>query len=201
MEKTEQKDWTGNSKSIHTTLGASNHSVEDREENDYYATEPKAGELLLTLEPFSRNILEPSCGEGHLSKVFIFAGHEVESSDLIDRGFGYISDFLLRKEKFDGDIITNPPYKFAVEFIKKSLELVSEGGKVTMFLKVTFMEGQKRKPLFVNSPPKSIYISSSRIKCVKNGDFANNKDSSAVAYAWYVWHKGFTGATEVKWFN
>lgn len=32
------KDWTGNSKSIYTTLGASNHTDKARETNDYYAT-------------------------------------------------------------------------------------------------------------------------------------------------------------------
>ena len=34
------KDWTGNGKSIFTTLGASNHTEKEREINDYYATDP-----------------------------------------------------------------------------------------------------------------------------------------------------------------
>jgi len=41
------KDWTGNNKSIYTTLGASNHTEKEREENDYYATEPVAIDVLL----------------------------------------------------------------------------------------------------------------------------------------------------------
>ena len=49
---------------IYRTLGASNHVDEEREENDYYATEPKAVELLCQLEEFDKNILEPACGEG-----------------------------------------------------------------------------------------------------------------------------------------
>ena len=36
------KDWVGNSNSVYKTLGASNHCKEDREENDYYATDPLA---------------------------------------------------------------------------------------------------------------------------------------------------------------
>lgn len=36
------KDWTGNGKSIFTTLGASNHTEKEREINDYYATDPIA---------------------------------------------------------------------------------------------------------------------------------------------------------------
>ena len=62
------KDWKGNSKSAFATIGASNHSKEDRAEHDYYATEPKAIELLLRLEKFDKNIWECACGEGHISE-------------------------------------------------------------------------------------------------------------------------------------
>ena len=81
------KDWTGNQNSIYKTLGASNHTDKERENNDYYATEPKALELLLELETFSPYVWEPACGEGHLSEVLKFHGHKVRSSDLIDRGY------------------------------------------------------------------------------------------------------------------
>lgn len=36
-ERAEAKDWTGNQRSIYTTLGASNHSDKDRQQHDYYA--------------------------------------------------------------------------------------------------------------------------------------------------------------------
>jgi len=42
MSKKINKDWSGNHKSIYTTLGASSHTLNIREENDFYATEPKA---------------------------------------------------------------------------------------------------------------------------------------------------------------
>ena len=35
------KDWTGNSNSIYKTLGASNHTDKERQNEDYYATDPK----------------------------------------------------------------------------------------------------------------------------------------------------------------
>lgn len=41
------KDWIGNKKSTFVQLGASNHTVKDREINDYYATDPKALEIFL----------------------------------------------------------------------------------------------------------------------------------------------------------
>ena len=73
------------SKNTFRSLGASSHSIEEGEEHDYYTTEPKALELLLELEEFSKNIWEPACGEGHLSEVLIEKGFNVLSSDLIDR--------------------------------------------------------------------------------------------------------------------
>ena len=110
--KTLSKD--SNLNSIFTPLGASNHSTGEREPNDFYATDPKAAELLLEVEDFSPVIWEPACGEGHLSKVFEQAGYQVRSTDLIYRGYGEKQplDFLSYDGKsFDGDIITNPPYK------------------------------------------------------------------------------------------
>lgn len=61
-------DWTGNSKSVYATLAASNHSERERNKHDYYATDPKAIELLLAEEKFSPLVWECACGEGHLSK-------------------------------------------------------------------------------------------------------------------------------------
>lgn len=198
------KDWMGNTKSIYKTLGASSHTDKEREENDYYATDPKAAELLLELEQFSPNIWECSCGEGHLSEVFKKAGHKVKSSDLVNRGYGDSGiDFLLTDYNFNGDIITNPPYKFAQQFIEKSLDIIPVGNKVAMFLKVQFLEGKARKKMFLENPPKTVYISSSRLLCAKNADFEGMKagGGSAVAYAWFVWQKGFKGNPEIKWFN
>jgi len=187
------------------TMGASNHVLHERAPHDYYATEPRAAELLMQMEYFNDRIWECACGEGHLSKVFEKFGHDVKSTDLIDRGYGEGAfDFLSEDNKFwDGDIITNPPYKHAHRFILKALDIIPEGNKVAMFLKVQFLEGQFRKALFTRQPPLRIHVSSSRLQCAINGDFEALKQSggSAMAYAWFVWQKGFRGDTTVKWFN
>ncbi|MDR1090108.1 MAG: hypothetical protein LBL79_03455 [Prevotella sp.] len=199
------QDWIGNGKSIYKILGATSHSKGERECNDYYATEPKAVELLLNIEDFNNNILEPACGEGAISEVLVKHGYNVQSYDLIDRDYGIGGvDFLKCENKWSGDIITNPPYKYAQEFVEKSLELVEAGAKIAMFLKIQFLEGKKRRSLFDRNPPKTVYVSSSRLKCVKNGEFVKSrkkKESSAVAYCWYIWEKGYKGETIIKWFN
>ena len=104
---------------------------------------------------------------------------------------------------FNGDIITNPPYKHAQRFIEKALELIPAGNKVAMFLKVQFLEGKARKKLFTKHPPKTIYVSSSRLLCAKNAEFERMKKGggSAVAYAWFIWERGFNGKPIIRWIN
>lgn len=198
------KDWTGNCNSVFKTLGSSHHSDSERQREDYYATEPKAAELLLQEVPELNNIWECACGEKHLAGVFEKAGVLGRASDLIDRCGNEIQDFLaIDNLHWDGDIVTNPPYKYAQEFVEKALQIIDVGRLVCTFLKVQFMEGKSRKNLFLTQPPKVIYVSSSRLNCAKNGNFEGMRTSggSAVAYAWYVWQKGYKGNTIVKWIN
>tara|TARA_R100000664_G_scaffold17974_2_gene26965 strand:+ start:265 stop:864 length:600 start_codon:yes stop_codon:yes gene_type:complete len=197
------KNWLNNrnKNTVYTTLGASSHSKDDREQYDYYATSPKCVEDLFEREVFSGNIWECACGEGHLSKRMLKIGSHyginVYSSDIIDRGYGDVLDFLsIDVQEWLGDIVTNPPYKYAQDFVEKSLKIIPNGNKVAMFLKLTFLEGQKRKLLFKHNPPKIVYVYSKRQECAKNGEF---KGTSAVAYCWYIWEKGFNGDTIIKW--
>ena len=201
------KDWSGNSNSIYKTLGASNHTDKEREINDYYATDPIVIDKLLLVEKPYHYIWECACGEGHLAKRLNEKGYEVYASDIINRGYGFMYDFLKTKQNEisyikNCDILTNPPYKYAKEFILKALELVSYRHKIYMFLKLTFLEGKSRyKDLFSKYPPKVIYVFSERVMCAKNGRFNEMKagGGSAVAYAWFVWEKGYNGKTIIKW--
>ena len=189
-------DWTGNSQAVH----AVNQRNADAAAHDYYATDPLAVELLLQHEIFARDIWEPACGQGHISGVLQANGYKVFSSDLIYRGYGSGGVDFLKAEDcgLQMDIITNPPYKYAAEFVNKALDVVARGQKVAMFLKLTFLEGQNRRALFRMNPPRTVYVSSARMECGKNGKFTG---TSAVAYAWFVWVKGYSGPTELKWIN
>ena len=184
------------------TLGTSTHAIEDREINDYYATDPIAGELLLQLEPQLNNIWECACGEGHLAKVFEQAGKLGFATDIINRGYGHDTfDFLQSLTQiYNGDIVTNPPFKYAQQFIEKALDIISHDRYVCMFLKLQFLEGKARKEMFEKYPPIRIWVSSSRITCAKNGKF-DKYPPGAVCYAWFIWKKGYKGTTELKWFN
>lgn len=198
-------DWTGNSNSIFKTLGASNHTDKEREQNDFYATDPVAIDLLTKKVELPKQVLEPACGSGCLSIRLEGLGHDVKSFDIVNRGFGMERDFFsITEPPFSGDyaIVTNPPYKFALPFVLHSLELVPDGGLVCMFLKTTFAEGKGRyKDLFRKYPPLKVLQCVERVLCAKNGDFAAMRagGGSAVAYAWWVWQKGYKGQTTLDW--
>ena len=64
-----KRDWIGNKRSTYANLGASNHVVDAREINDYYATHPQAVRDLLSVESCTKQVLEPCCGGGYISKV------------------------------------------------------------------------------------------------------------------------------------
>lgn len=204
------RDWSGNINSVWKTLGASNHTDNEREADDYYATDPIAIDKLLEVEKPHRFIWECACGGGHLSERLTERGYDVFNSDIKNRGYAkqhLVLDFLKQEDKlfsFEYDILTNPPYKYATEFVLKALELLPEGCKCYMFLKLTFLEGKRRyMELFRDTPPppSSVYVFSERVLCAKNAEFDRMREGggSAVAYAWFVWQKGYTGATEVRW--
>lgn len=203
MERVINKDWTGGNASVFVSLGASNHTDEQRQQDDFYATDPIAIDKLLNAgAQINHNVYEPACGQGHLAKRLTEKGFEVKATDLVDRGYGIGGiDFLKQTEKFNGDIITNPPYKYAMEFVEKSLDLVNDGFHVFMLLKLTFLESKKRKQLFSKNPPKHIYVFTERLLCAKNGDFQKTADNggSAVCYAWFEWEKGYKGKPIIDW--
>ena len=183
-------------------LGVNPNAI--RQENDFYATEPKALELFIKqlnidgLE-INQEVLEPSCGQGHLSEVLKQHGHIVISTDLVDRGYGVGNvDFLKMNFETQGDILTNPPFKLAEKFVEKGMEVLKNGNRLYFFLKIQFLEGQKRKELFKKYPPKYVYCHSSRQLCAKDGEF-EKYTATTQFYAWYVWEKGYTGETLLRW--
>jgi hypothetical protein len=185
--------------------GASNHSDVERENNDFYATHPNITQVLIDYlkkeYPGFNGVWEPACGKGDISKTLIKNGIDTCSSDLIDRGFGQVQDFLsddIKSTNFN--IITNPPYKYAQEFVEKSMEILDEGKLCCMLLKLTFLEGNKRYEMFKKYPPKKILVFSNRIQCALGGDFEKYPAlGGAVAYAWYIWEKGYNGCPQLEW--
>jgi len=193
----DEKDWKGNTQSVMATLNASSHSDKDREINDYYATPKIAVEKLLDKEEFT-NVWECACGEGHISEILKQKGIHYLSTDIIDRSYGLVEDFLLSDRKHHGDIITNPPFSKSTEFAFKSLNILNDGRKLALLLRIQFLESIKRQGLFKKYPPKYVYVFYRNIRCAKNGDF-KNATGNASTYAWFIWEKGYNGEPIIRW--
>lgn len=178
--------------------GISHNAI--REEFDYYATDPKAMYMLLEEESFNENVWECACGEGNLSEVLKEYGYNVFSTDLIDRGYqDEVMDFLKDSYTFNGDIITNPPFKYTTEFIIKALASIPVGNKVAMFLKLGHLTGKKRyKEIYSIYPPSKVYVFTGKVSCSKNNN-PNLFKNGAMNYAWFIWEKGKVGPTYLKW--
>lgn len=190
--------------SLNLIMGARNGASNTREENDFYATHPDATKAFLDKLAkdgikLDHNIWEPACGQGHISKVLEEYGHEVLSTDLINRGYGLGEiDFLSTNKDWHGDIMTNPPFKLATEFVRKAIDIIHQGNRVLMFVKIQFLESEERRKLFEEYPPEYVYVYSKRQQCSQNGDFENLK-AKTQCYCWIIWNKHNIGDTIIRW--
>ena len=184
-------------------------TTRDRVDNDFYATPRNAIEAILNEVKLNGSILEPAAGQGHISKVLkeYYPYSEIVSTDLIQREekFGIPIqggvDFLTHEfnRKFD-NVITNPPFNLAQEFIERALQLSND--KVIMFAKIQLLEGNKRRELFDNTPLKYVYVFSKRVNPLRNGEELDENGkpwSSTMCFAWFVWEHDYEGEPIIRW--
>lgn len=189
---------------LNLTMGARNGAKNTREENDFYiihsdATRAFLDKLKEDRVKLSPQVWECACGQGHIAEVLKEYGHRVFATDLIDRGYGNgPADFLEFEGSWNGDIITNPPFKLASEFVRKAHEIMQPGSKLCLFLKIQFLESKERRNLFATYPPKYVYVYSERQQCSKDADFENLK-AKTQCYCWVIWEKYYFGETVLRW--
>lgn len=82
-------------------------------------------------------------------------------------------------------IITNPPFNRALEFITKALDDVEDDGYVIMLLRLNFLETKARKDFFDKYMPEYIFVHHKRMS------FVEGSGTDSVAYAHFVWRKGY----------
>ncbi len=172
----------------------------DREKDDFYPTPVPATTALLRGETFGSHVWEPACGDGAISRVLEDAGHEVVSTDLYDRGFGESRiDFLMERKLLAPNIVTNPPFKMAEQFVRHALDLGAS--KVAMMLRLAWLEGSQRKILFDTTPLARVHVASRRLSMQRGGTDNGNGGGSMIAFAWFVWDTSHTGAPNLHWFD
>jgi hypothetical protein len=182
----------------------------DRKENDFYPTPPLATYILCKYVRPPKNVVEPCAGRGNISIELQRNGHNVKSFDLnkydnslvdIETGIDVLA--LERPNGYEG-LITNPPYH--KDLPRKITEkALSEYPYVAMFVRLTFLEGKKRKNLFTKYPPSDIIFLSDRINFGSGLVEPINKThqlGGMIAYMWIVWDRrssNFDRSTKLHW--
>ena len=169
-----------------------------RQKDDWYPTPPEATEALLQHETFDDKVWEPACGDGAISEHLKLHDYTVVSSDLNHYGYGDCGiDFLMERKRFADSIVTNPPFKLANQFISHAIDIGVK--RHAWLLRLAFLEGKARhEQLFSKHPPRAIYVFSRRLTMWRGDEEARPVDGTT-AYAWFVWHEGYTANPEVFW--
>lgn len=175
----------------------------ERVENDFYATPEESTKALLAVEEIIFPVWEPACGQGHIAKLIKGDLSDIViATDLIDRGWGVGGIDFLTFVGYENvnTIITNPPFNLFQEFAEKALKIAKK--KVIMFGKLQALEGQKRATFMQNSPLRTVYVFKARQNPLRNGSPVDENGkpwASTMAFAWFVWEKGYTGKPTIKW--
>jgi len=176
---------------------------QQRQVDDFYPTHPSITQMLLDREELTGNIWEPACGRGDMSQVFIDNGHDVLSTDLIDRGYGeggvdFLQDDQISRFGAVDNIITNPPFKFALDFVLQAKKIARK--KICILNATMFLDGIKRYEMWMDQefPLKTMYQFSGRVVFRKN-EIADQSQNGLIPWAWFVFEKGYTGKPTIDW--
>lgn len=136
-----------------------------------------------------QTVWEPASGEGHMAVPLAAYFNRVIASDIFDRGYGVVLDFLESATAHQADwIVTNPPFGEKTEaFVLRALDLAKVG--VAMFVRLQWLETIGRyERLFKDRPPTLIAFFAERVNLCKGRWEPDG--GTATAYIWLVWVKG-----------
>lgn len=186
---------------------AGGNSVTDKAKDDFYTTNPETVKIFLQkfLPELNiqkiKTIWECACGTGNISEVIkdYFPFSQIISTDLRNRGYGEVKNFLASEYKNADMIITNPPFSKINDFIKQGLKLTKR--YLIYFAKIQTLETKGRKVILENSPLKYVYVHSTRQATWKNNeplDPQGKRWATTMCLAWFIWDKEYKGEPIIK---
>jgi len=186
-----------------------------RDPHDFYPTPIALCRAAIKLLPihFQPLILDPGAGTGvwgQAAKEYWplswIRGVELRNDAAWPEAYTewYYGDFLQWTSNsvvLNNIVLGNPPYKLAEAFVRKSLELTIHHGYVMFLLRLAFLEGQARGTgLWKEFPPCQVHVCSRRPSFMPEGSAKAGK-TDATDYGIYLWQKGYSGPTELRWLN
>lgn len=179
----------------------------ERDIHDWYVEPFECSRALFQTETFQGPIWDPACGFGRIVTQARSLGLEAYGSDIVSRSefCEFTADFFdMGTVPTFTNIVTNPPFGRAEEFVRKSIELIPEGGKVGAILPIVWLAGfsSKRDWLPV-SPLKKVYPISPRPSMPPGRVIAEGirPGNGTKDFCWLVWQRGYTGQAEVEFLN
>lgn len=167
-----------------------------------WATRALLEEVDAIADPASLTCWEPTCGRGFMAATLAEYFGRVRASDIGPFGYGETLDFLdvraAGATEFDRPdwIITNPPFRLAEEFARRSLELARRG--TAMLVRTGFIEGAGRyRRLFEVRPPSCVAQFVERVPILRGR--VDPTASTATGYCWLIWQHGAEGPTRLTW--
>ena len=181
------------------STGNKKAALADRKD-DLYETPPVAVRALLKAERVPNRVWEPACGPGAIVGVLRNAGFSVLATDLVDYGCPDSQsgiDFLFEQKPPNeiSAIVTNPPYKLANEFVSKALDLAPY---VAMLLRLAFIESERRRPILDGGNLARVLVFRNRLPMMHRHGWEENKNSNAMAFAWFIWERNHIGPTTLN---
>ncbi|MGO8918019.1 MAG: hypothetical protein ACLQJR_19115 [Stellaceae bacterium] len=167
---------------------------------DLYETPRIAVEALLAVEQLPEVIWEPAAGRGAITRVLEAAGFDVISSDIVGYEFplDFVADFLTCEQAPRGctAALTNPPYQHAEAFVRHALKLAPN---VFMLLRLAFLESRRRADIFGQCGLRTVHVFRSRLPMMHRDGWNGPRASSAIAFAWFCWTRGYRGRPTLSW--
>jgi hypothetical protein len=178
----------------------------ERNPRDFYRTPAWCVEELLHHEDLLVDVYDPACGDGAILEVLQGHGHDVHGLDIdaesamhaaesLQSPIG-VGDYLdpSRSPTLRCDVVMNPPYRNAAEFVRAALDKAGQREKVCALLRLGFL-GSSRTRMDLVGPDsclKSVYV------LAKRPSFTGDSKTDASSYAWFVWQSGHKGPSTVS---
>ena len=179
----------------------------ERDPNDWYVEPFECSAALFAMERFEGAIWDPACGSGRIVQEARRAGLQAKGSDLIQRSefCEVTSDFLAGTPRTkSANIVSNPPFGIAEEFVHRALALVRTNGKVAMLLPLVWMAGfSTKRDWLPSSPLRRVYPISPRPSMPPGAviEAGVRPGNGTKDFAWFVWQNRYVGAPEIVFMN